>query len=68
MTVATAPTHIPDLFRAEDRCDRCSAVARVLVMLNSGGELVFCRHHANANRAALEPIALIIEHQEQPAR
>lgn len=64
MTVATAPHAPADLFRAEDRCDRCTAAARVLVLLNAGGELVFCRHHANKYRAGLEPIALIIEHRE----
>ncbi|OLF16321.1 DUF7455 domain-containing protein [Actinophytocola xanthii] len=45
-----------------ERCDRCSAEAKVLALLNTGGELVFCRHHAREHRAALEPLALIIEH------
>lgn len=30
---------------AEDRCDRCGAAARALVLLRSGGELLFCGHH-----------------------
>ncbi|MEU8815798.1 hypothetical protein [Paractinoplanes atraurantiacus] len=30
-----------------DRCDRCSAAARLTVTLTSGGELAFCGHHAN---------------------
>ncbi|HEY7596132.1 MAG TPA: hypothetical protein VH969_23515 [Actinophytocola sp.] len=64
MTAATAPHVAADMFHAEDRCDRCSAAAHVLVLLNAGGELVFCRHHANEHRARLAPIALIIEHQE----
>ena len=30
---------------AEDRCDRCSAAAKVVILLPSGGELTFCGHH-----------------------
>jgi hypothetical protein len=30
-----------------DRCDRCSAAAKLVVSLTSGGELAFCGHHAN---------------------
>lgn len=30
---------------AEDRCDRCGAAAKALVLLPSGGELMFCGHH-----------------------
>ncbi|MCT2587928.1 DUF7455 domain-containing protein [Actinophytocola gossypii] len=57
----TIATPTVDLFRTNDSCDRCSAQARVLVLFNTGGELVFCRHHARRFRSALEPIALVIE-------
>ena len=30
-----------------ERCDRCSAAAKLEVSLASGGELAFCGHHAN---------------------
>jgi hypothetical protein len=30
-----------------DRCDRCSAAAKLAMELTSGGELSFCGHHAN---------------------
>jgi hypothetical protein len=30
-----------------DRCDRCSAAARMSVRLSAGGELAFCGHHGN---------------------
>jgi len=30
-----------------ERCDRCSAAAKLVVTLTSGGELAFCGHHAN---------------------
>lgn len=32
---------------ATDRCDRCGAGARVRAVLPTGGELLFCQHHAN---------------------
>jgi len=31
---------------AADRCDRCGAQAYLRVELQSGGELLFCAHHA----------------------
>jgi hypothetical protein len=42
---------------AADRCDACGAQAYVRVTLATG-DLLFCSHHANANRAKLEPIAI----------
>lgn len=41
---------------ANDRCDACGAQAYVRVTLATG-ELYFCAHHANANKAKLEPLA-----------
>ena len=39
-----------------DRCDRCGAQAYVRVVLeSSGGELLFCGHHARAVEATLKP-------------
>lgn len=32
---------------ATDRCDRCGASAQVRAVLPSGGELLFCGHHAH---------------------
>ncbi|OFI38986.1 hypothetical protein BIU82_16150 [Arthrobacter sp. SW1] len=41
---------------AADRCDRCGAQAYVRVVLEtSGGELLFCGHHARAVEATLRP-------------
>lgn len=42
---------------AHDRCDRCGAQAYVKVILQAGGELLFCAHHARANEAALRDVA-----------
>ena len=39
-----------------DRCDACGAQAYIRVGLSTG-ELLFCAHHGNANKAKLEPIA-----------
>ena len=38
---------------ATDRCDRCGAQAYVRVRLASGGELLFCGHHAREHENAL---------------
>ncbi len=39
---------------AADRCDRCGAGARVRALLVSGGELLFCQHHANEHADRLQ--------------
>lgn len=43
--------------KATDRCDICGAQAYIRVELATG-ELIFCSHHGNEKRAALEPIAI----------
>jgi hypothetical protein len=50
----------PELTRA-DRCDRCSAAARVRAKLPSGAELLFCQHHANEHEAKLIEMAAVLE-------
>ena len=52
MTTALAPN--TEALTAADRCDRCGAQAYVRATLASGGELVFCAHHAAEFRDALE--------------
>ncbi|HEX4700663.1 MAG TPA: hypothetical protein VH352_00915 [Pseudonocardiaceae bacterium] len=42
---------------AADRCDRCGAAARVRAVLVSGGELLFCGHHAREHETRLREIA-----------
>jgi hypothetical protein len=49
-------TQDPEL-TAADRCDECGAQAYIRVELASG-ELLFCGHHGNEKREALEPIAI----------
>jgi hypothetical protein len=43
---------------AGERCDRCSAAAKVRAVLPGGGDLVFCQHHANHYRESLEKVAV----------
>jgi hypothetical protein len=42
---------------AADRCDRCGAQAYLRVELQSGGELLFCAHHARQHGDKLKQIA-----------
>lgn len=50
---------------ASDRCDAgdCGAQARARVVLPDGNVLLFCRHHAEKNRTALESKGLILQTQ-----
>ena len=54
----TATLISPELTKA-DRCDRCGAAARVRATLPSGGQLLFCQHHANAPEAKLVELAAV---------
>jgi hypothetical protein len=56
VTTATAPT--PAALTAGDRCDRCGAQAYLRVELQSGGELLFCAHHAREHGDKLREIAV----------
>jgi hypothetical protein len=58
-TVSTAVALSPRL-SAVDRCDRCGAQAYVRVELASGGELLFCAHHARTHLDALQQVAASI--------
>lgn len=46
---------------ASDRCDRCSAAARVRAVLPSGGELLFCGHHAREHEPKLQELSADIQ-------
>lgn len=45
---------------AADRCDRCGAAAAVRAVLPTGGELLFCGHHARAHSERLEQLAAVL--------
>jgi len=42
---------------AADRCDRCGAQAYLRVELQTGGELLFCAHHAREHGERLREVA-----------
>ncbi|MDA8370544.1 MAG: hypothetical protein M0026_11860 [Nocardiopsaceae bacterium] len=69
MTGTLAPTQP---LTAADRCDRCGAQAYVRVVLNSGGDLLFCAHHMRKHDDSIRKIASEIQDetsrlQESPA-
>ncbi|MDP9219776.1 MAG: hypothetical protein M3P23_04455 [Actinomycetota bacterium] len=45
---------------AADRCDRCSAQARVRAIMPRGGDLIFCSHHAKQYEANLRKVGVRI--------
>ena len=55
MNTAVAPS---SPLTAADRCDRCGAQAYLRVELQSGGELLFCAHHAREHGAKLKQVAI----------
>ena len=50
---------------AVDRCDRCGAQAYVRAVLLSGGELMFCAHHAKEYAAGLKRIVAHIQDETE---
>jgi hypothetical protein len=59
MTIAVAHTGHAPLSR-HDRCDRCNAAAQVRALLPTGGELLFCGHHARAHVPRLRELGAAI--------
>jgi len=55
VTTAVAPSSAA--LTAADRCDRCGAQAYLRVELQTGGELLFCAHHAREHGDKLREIA-----------
>ena len=56
MSTATAPS--ASELTAVDRCDRCGAQAYLRVLLEAGGELLFCAHHAREHGDKLREVAV----------
>ena len=48
-----------------DRCDRCGAQAYVRAILVSGGQLLFCSHHAKSYAEGLKPVAAVIQDESE---
>jgi hypothetical protein len=49
-------TTVRPILTAHDCCDRCSAPAKVRALLRTGGELLFCGHHAREHSPRLRRI------------
>lgn len=49
---------------AADRCDRCGAAAKARAVLQSGGELLFCGHHAREYDAGLREADADLQQEE----
>lgn len=60
MTTSTTPAALTAL----DRCDRCGAAAKVRAVLTTGGELLFCGHHARRHSARLVEVAASVQMAE----
>ena len=54
-------TTLLESLSAADRCDRCGAQAYLRVTLSTGGELLFCGHHARAHSDRIRQVALNIQ-------
>lgn len=52
-------------FDANDRCDRCPAQAKA-VAHTTFGDLLFCQHHINQFRTALEAAGIDIQYEAIP--
>lgn len=55
-----------DPLTTADRCDRCGAAARVRAVLATGGELLFCQHHANEHLDRLKAENAVIDTESAP--
>ncbi|HET6529364.1 MAG TPA: hypothetical protein VFH03_01920 [Actinoplanes sp.] len=57
MTTLLSTPEITTVETLSERCDGCSAAAKLEVELVSGGNLAFCGHHANKHGDELARIA-----------
>jgi hypothetical protein len=58
--IATGTTTVMPVLVDHDGCDRCGARAQVRVLLRSGGELLFCEHHAHEHGPRLHSIGAVL--------
>ncbi|WP_132993537.1 DUF7455 domain-containing protein [Gordonia zhaorongruii] len=63
--IATPDTVVSTPLTAADRCDRCSAAAKVRATLPTGGELLFCRHHYNDHEARLVEVGAVVDASDE---
>ena len=58
--MTTAVANAAPALTAADRCDRCGAQAYLRVELQTGGELLFCAHHAREHGDKLREVAATV--------
>ena len=63
MTTLLTP-EITTVSELTERCDRCSAAAKLEVTLAGGGQLTFCGHHANRHHEDITRVAESIRVEE----
>jgi hypothetical protein len=56
-----APLSSTRPFALGERCDRCGARAMVRAVMSSGGDLLFCGHHARAHEDRLRQLAVALQ-------
>lgn len=61
-TLVSAQPRTPSV--SEDRCDGCSAAAKLRITMTGGGELSFCGHHGN--RYAEDLVKLTAQYTTDP--
>ena len=57
MTTLLSTPEIAFVESLTERCDSCSAAAKIEIVVRNGGTLAFCGHHANKNAAGLARVA-----------
>jgi hypothetical protein len=62
----TAPTKFKRLTK-QDRCDRCSAAAALVLRIGETGELMFCGHHFSEHCGKLKEIKAVVIGQSDEA-
>jgi len=65
MSTTLTPADATEL-TAADRCDRCSAQARVRAIMHGGADLLFCNHHAQQYEEQLRKVAVRIIESTSP--
>ena len=58
--MTTMTTTVLPVLTGHDGCDRCCAPAKVRALLRTGGELLFCGHHARTHGAGLRDIGAVL--------
>ncbi|BFU42140.1 hypothetical protein [Krasilnikovia sp. MM14-A1004] len=57
MSATTLSPKVVTVESLSERCDRCSAAAKLEVTVAGGGTLAFCGHHGNKHAADLVRVA-----------